>query len=411
VDNKPDNIQNPIGVAIDLGTTYINASLCNLITGERLKETILSNPQISMGTDILHRLVAANENEKQAQWLQRVVIDAIGESITEITGKERKLLEAIEKVYIVGNTAMLSLMTGHNIKKLLKPESWLEPITCYPKAALEWADVWGLRKTTDIQVLQPLGGFVGSDLLAGLLYTKMDQLKEPALFIDFGTNSEITLWDGNKFWVTAAAGGPAFEGCGISCGMAALPGAVYCIDNTNKYDEWQYSVIGGKEPKGVCGSAMVDALALLLKTQALHPNGRIKEKNKEELSLPGLPLSLTHRDIDIFQRAKAAIAAGWETLYLEAGIKLDRLSTIYIGGAFGEYLNPNNAMSIGLLPLLSPERVKVLGNTALNGCLEIISCPEKNTLESIRNRTLLLNLAAIPTFEDRYFSNLFLQPV
>jgi len=122
VDNKPDNIQNPIGVAIDLGTTYINASLCNLITGERLKETILSNPQISMGTDILHRLVAANENEKQAQWLQRVVIDAIGESITEITGKERKLLEAIEKVYIVGNTAMLSLMTGHNIKKLLKPE-------------------------------------------------------------------------------------------------------------------------------------------------------------------------------------------------------------------------------------------------------------------------------------------------
>lgn len=409
---KEDNhLCRSFGIAIDLGTTYINIALIDLNSCKELWYGVKLNPQSQISADIIQRLVSAKNSKKQARQLKQSVVDAILETLY-IAVKEIEIsLGDIISVAIVGNTAMLSLFSGKNYDTLLDPEYWMSPVDCSLESNSELIKSWKLSNQAQIKIIQPLGGFVGSDLLSGLIYTKIDKIGSIALFIDFGTNSEIALWDGNKYWITSTAGGPAFEGGCISNGMPAVKGAIYRLQKVQG-NNIEHCVIGGGEPKGICGSAMIDALAYFLKEGLLKQNGRFSDKGVNELNLPALPFSMNHQDIDILQRAKAAIAAGWETLCIEAGISIDKIDRIYVGGAFGEYLNPKHAIQIGLLPLVSEDKVHICGNSALKGCKHLI-CDQSQIkeIDKLRDNSKLLNLASVQLFEDRFFQNLFLKPV
>jgi uncharacterized 2Fe-2S/4Fe-4S cluster protein (DUF4445 family) len=185
------------------------------------------NPQSYFGTDVLTRLMNASESPDRMQEIGRLVRDAIGGALRDIWFEGGWNGQEIGRIMIVGNSAMLALLAERNAHLLLQPESWIRAIDCQPENTDSWRRSWGCDANAIIEVIQPLAGFVGSDLLAGVLAIKLTQGTAGSLLVDFGTNSEIALWDGRQLWVTSAAGGPAFEGWGISCGMPAEPGAIY----------------------------------------------------------------------------------------------------------------------------------------------------------------------------------------
>jgi len=409
--NSFQETDHPYGMAIDLGTTNISLSLWNLATGRRLTGQYSKNPQLAFGFDVMTRLAIASEDKEIATRLSEQVVAAIGEGLWHIAVGEGIDSHSIRKMVVVGNTAMLALLTQENYTMLLEPAHWLDFIGCLPKDSESWKILWGLHPQAIIEIIQPLAGFIGSDLLAGVMMTRLLENEGSALFIDFGTNSEIALWNGRNLWVTSAAGGPAFEGCGLQCGMPAESGAIYRI--SYKEGSWNFAVINGHEPCGLCGSGMVDLMASLLKLEKVTKMGKFVHplprgnflivNNKKSIVL-------TEKDVDIFQRAKAAIGAGIKVLLSEANLCYKDLRKIYVSGAFGTLLNRENAQIIGLLPKIEAHLIKLVGNAALSGCENVLlSSDAAKQLADIREKTHMINLAQHPYFEDLFVENLYLQ--
>ena len=201
-----------LGVAVDLGTTHICLSLWDLTTGDRLTGLSGLNPQHHFGSDLMARLVAASASQQAAAEIGLLVQEAIGEALRLMTDTAGCDLQQIERVLIVGNSAMLALLSGRNHHLLLQPAYWSAEIDCLPAETDAWRAAWGLHPGSAIELVPPLAGFVGSDLLAGILATHLNRQTAPALLVDFGTNSEIALWTGDTLWVTATAGGAGVRG-------------------------------------------------------------------------------------------------------------------------------------------------------------------------------------------------------
>ena len=404
-------LEHPYGAAVDLGTTHINLSLYELETGQCLGDRYGLNPQMDFGSDVMTRLIAASESPEQAETLGQLAIKAIGDGLLDMARREGINLQQVVRLILVGNSAMLALLSGRNHGLLLQPSHWEHPIDCLPSDTEPWVDSWGLHPRARVAVMPPLAGFVGSDLLAGAVTTHLTENGSGTLFIDFGTNSEIALWDGEVLWVTSAAGGPAFEGSGISCGLPVSPGAVYRVnqrDGTLNYD-----VIGNTEPHGLCGSGLVDLIANLTRSGTLTRLGRFAPTvPKGGVALPGKNrnIVLTKRDVDIFQRAKAAIGVGVQVLIAEAGVR--DLRRIYVGGAFGRFLNVQNAQDIGLLPVIHPDLVELCGNTALAGCEDMLLSPMAvERFNQLENEARVINLSQYPDFDDLFLENLYIKPI
>ena len=425
----------PYGAAVDIGTTHISVSLYDLSTGEWFAGRTGLNPQACFGADVVTRLIAYNESREAARTLRGLIVDAIGSAIMDIAVREGIGLEQVVKVTLGGNTAMLAVLSGRNCDLLLQPAYWMAPIGCLPENPGEFSATWGIHPEAIIEVTEPLAGFVGSDLLAGVLATKLIEEEPGALLIDFGTNSEIALWDGESLWVTSAAGGPAFEGCGISCGIPGEPGAIFQVREhpggavapgaacTNFEDvifwnklacfDLEFRTIDDERPLGLCGSGIVDLIACLVRSGKLTSIGRFSP----EIPQSGLVLLngdrqqmlLTKKDVDIFQRAKAAIFAGVQVLLSMAKLTPGQLRRIYIGGAFGHFLNRENARQIGLLPDLGSNAIELCGNIALRGCEELLMSEDSGkTLNKIKSKARLINMAQCAEFEDFFMEGLYL---
>jgi uncharacterized 2Fe-2S/4Fe-4S cluster protein (DUF4445 family) len=223
----------------------------------------------------------------------------------------------------------------------------------------------------------------------------------------------MALWDGQTLWVTSAAGGPAFEGCGMKCGMPAEPGAIYRFGGPPGSDGLDFQVLGGGEAKGFCGSGLVDLIACLRDSGELTRTGGFASlRPKEGYVVPRTDpvIRLTKADVDTFQRAKAALGAGISTLLARAQLSAAKLSRICVCGAFGRNLNVRNAQRIGLLPDAPPGRVELCGNTALAGCERLLLSPTRTeVLASLRKRTAIVNLSQSFDFEALFLENLYLQ--
>ncbi|NJD07326.1 MAG: DUF4445 domain-containing protein [Methylococcaceae bacterium] len=405
----------PLGLAVDLGTTHIRVSLWDRRNGQRLSALTTRNPQSGYGSDVLSRLEAAAGGA--AHQLSASVLAALGSALGDASALAfgAAAIDHVGRCVIVGNTAMLLLLTQNPSARLLDPVNWRNRISCQPPDGSEWRAPWGLPDRAVVEIAQPLSGFIGSDLLACVLVSRLMEHDVPALLIDVGTNTELALWDGNRLWVTSSPGGPAFEGVGISCGMAGDPGAVYRLQPGESGDELKAAVIGDRIAVGLCGSGLVDAVALLRARGVLRPSGRFNAAPRPggyPLKLAGgSELSIEPGDIDAFQRGKAAIAASAQALLTEAGMRWEHLHKLHLCGVFGQHLQLDNARAVGLIPGLPDDRVAMHSHAALRGCEEaLLERDGCRLLETVAERCRPLNPAHIEHFEDLFIDHLRLQP-
>lgn len=405
--------QHIYGVAVDLGTTHIRVSLWDRKHGQRIATRRGPNPQASFGADVLNRLAAARQPgraQELAKLARDAVIDAIHDMLARDVGEVTPMLAEIGHVVIAGNTAMLALLTGHGGENLLDPENWQRAIDCRPADEPHWQAAWRLPNAR-IEVLPPVAGFVGSDLLADLLATQFAAGPEAALLIDIGTNTEIALWDGKNIHVTSVPGGPAFESGGVGFGMPAEPGAISGVRHAG--DRIEFDVIGGGDARGFCGSGLLDAVAVMLEAGILKPSGRFAaptDAGGYRLD-PGNPrTAVTGSAVDAFQRAKAATAAAIAVLLAEAGMHHEQIRSVYVCGAFGRRLNLANARAVGLLPAMPMALTWLLGDATLGGCETMLLARESAaTVEKLAKCLRLINVTLVLWYEDRYIEELRLQ--
>jgi uncharacterized 2Fe-2S/4Fe-4S cluster protein (DUF4445 family) len=401
---KPSLPNARYAVAVDLGSTHCRLSLWDSTNQQRVATYSCFNPQAYYGTDILSRLTTAISDKAALHSMSKMVLSIIRWVINDWC---RSQTIHIEEILIVGNTAMLTLLAKKNGEKLLQPDYWTQAIDCTLDSKT--------LKQIPIAVVQPLAGFVGSDLLAGIFATRLTESSQSALLIDFGTNTEIALWHSQTLWITSVPGGPAFEGCGISCGVAAEMGAISRISYDASRHEFNGVMIGEGEIKGLCGSALCDVIACLITSGQLKKNGRFTQPVSElEINLINLGYCfiIEKRDIDIFQRAKAATGAGIAQLLSVAGASLTDLTRLCIGGAFGQFLNSQHAQAIGLLPCCEAEKIELCGNTALIGCEQLLTNDEaKMQLNLLRQQVNIVNMSQLMSYEQAFVNNLYLQPI
>jgi len=411
----PDNFT-PIGLAVDVGSTKIACFLVNLRSGQTLAARGIANPQIAFGEDIMSRLGAVLENPANAKALQQGVIQSIQSTVDEMCANLGIPIDHVMDACLVGNTAMHHLFLG-------LPTNALAMSPFVPSTGSELnpaADELGLQLMPGARAYAPpvIAGFVGSDHLAFLLAAGFGEDNRTRLGIDIGTNTEIALQHAGRIVSVSTASGPAFEGAHIRLGMRAALGA---IDHVN-IDESGFAhcqVIGSQPASGICGSGILDALAELRRTQLINHRGRL---DKSPLAIRADPqkkpvfvlmpesasqreISLDQKDIDQILLAKGAIRAGIDILMDYLHVPLSAIDEIVIAGAFGSYMNPEQAVRIGLLPDIPLERIHAVGNAAGVGARMLLAS-KKMRLKALKLAWKIeyLELTIYPNF-NLFFAN------
>ena len=403
----------PLGVAIDLGTTHLRVSLWDVAAGRVVGRRMALNPQLAFGANVLSRLVTAHESPGHAEDMHAFLVDTLGVALPRLAEAAGRPTSAIGRVVLVGNTSMLALATKSDCADLLDPDGWTRPFVCERREDL-FVRGWQLHPAARVEFVAPLAGFVGSDLVAAVQATRLCEGAPGALLIDFGTNSEVAYWDGVTLWVTSAAGGPAFEGSGTSCGMPAVPGAIRRATLTQGVPaSFQTEVIGGGPGEGLSGSGLVDVIAALTDGGLLTAAGNFaRERTGPSVVVQAdPPVVLTRRDVDAFQRAKAAIGAAIVLLLERPGGNAP-LSRVCVCGAFGEHLDVAHAQRVGLLPPVPPGLVELHGQAALAGAERwLLGSDPERAVADIAARARVLNLAHDAAYEGRFVDQLRLRPM
>ena len=394
-----------LGVAIDLGTTTLAGQLLDLRTGHVLAVGTGLNAQALHGADILSRIDYARHHGGQPV-LERLIRGQISGLIGELLGAASATPGALRDVVLVGNTAMHHLFCGLDITPLAAHpfEPATDAVQLFTAKELGWREssgavgLTGIAPETRVRFLPGLGSFVGSDLLAGVLATRMHEQPALTVLVDLGTNGEIVVGNRDRLLCASTAAGPAFEGARISCGMRAATGAISEV--TVAEGRLECRVLGHTAARGICGSGLVDAVACALDLGLVQPDGKLA--NGGNLALAP-SVSLLQADIRELQLAKGAIAAGIRILLRQWGATDDDVHRVWLAGAFGNYINRASARRIGLIDF-PPENVLPAGNTALLGAkLALFNLPsEAGAYEAIRSRTQHVPLNEDPQFMAIY---------
>ena len=382
-----------LGIAVDLGTTTLVTQLLDLTSGRILAVETDLNPQKKYGSDLITRLESALRLGSEE--MTRIIRSKIGEMIQKMMSDKK---DTVDQVVLVGNTVMHHFFNGYDITPLsFYPfESDHLAMASFTSTELDWPGIL----CSNVNFYPSIGSFVGSDILAGILATRMHLRKEYSVLIDLGTNGEIVVGNREKMLCASTAAGPAFEGAGISMGMLATTGAISSISSSG--DDWNCHVIGNTSPVGICGSGLIDAVHLLLESGKVGSFGEIVSGDQEIML--DEPVKLTQKDIQEFQLAKAAIATGIQILIRKLSLNLSDIDNVYIAGGFGSYINLENVKSTGMLDF-SIEIIHQLGNTALMGA-KMLLFADPSTPDLILSNTRHVNLESEPDFQDLYVDNL-----
>jgi uncharacterized 2Fe-2S/4Fe-4S cluster protein (DUF4445 family) len=307
-------------------------------------------------------------------------------------------------VCIVGNTVMHHLFSGLDVAPLSQYpfQSPTIGIQLFESSQLGWSAV---PKST-IRFLPCLGSFVGSDILAGILATNIHKSEELVCLIDLGTNGEIVIGNKERLLFCSTAAGPAFEGSCISMGMRATTGAIVQVTDSN--GSFECRVLGNVPPKGICGSGLVDAVAVGLTTRHIREDGKINAESAVVSLCP--PVQLTQGDIRELQVAKAAIAAGVQILTKNLGSTVSDLTKVYLAGAFGNYIDRSNAFRIGLLPV-PPAKIQPSGNSALLGAKLALFQANEDIYTQIRNLGHHVELNLDEQFQEIFINEMLFPEV
>ncbi|NDP21099.1 MAG: DUF4445 domain-containing protein [Paludibacter sp.] len=375
------------GVAVDLGTTTLVAQLIDLSTAKVIAVETMLNPQAKFGADLISRIQSGIDGK--AVEMTTVIRSAIGSMIDLMLQKHNV---EIRKIVIVGNTAMQLIFSREDVS----------PLAMYPfevknlgmKTFIPNELGWKTKVAESVQFYPSIGSFVGSDILAGIAATGLGEKEHYTALIDLGTNGEIVVGNKDRIVCASTAAGPAFEGTNISMGMRAVTGAISSLHLEN--GKIIANVIGNTEPKGICGSALVDAIAIFRKLEMIGDFGDINSGDTQ-ISIAG-KVKITRKDINEFQLAKAAIAAGLEILTQELSIQLSDINELYIAGGFGSYINLKHVSEIGMIEL-PEQKIRKMGNTALLGAKMFLFSNLK-IVEDILVKTIHVNLETNPDFEN-----------
>jgi uncharacterized 2Fe-2S/4Fe-4S cluster protein (DUF4445 family) len=410
--------QSPVlGFAVDLGTTKIAGYLVDLKDGRTLASKGVMNPQISYGEDIISRIQGALTSATVGADMQRAVVEALNQLASDLCHEVRAAVSDIVDAVIVCNTAMHHLLLGLPVKQLV-----LAPFVPAASRALDCKtrDI-GLRVASGAYVhfLPNIAGFVGGDHVAMLL--AMMQTKPGGLVIalDIGTNTEVSLIDGENISSVSCASGPAFEGYHIKHGMRAARGAIEKLRIEN--NAIQIQTIDDAPPAGICGSGVLDAMAQLYLAGVVdgsgrmldgHPRVRTGHEYREfvlvEQGESGAPMTvvLTQHDIRELQLAKAAIRTGIQVLLATKGRKEQELDQVIIAGAFGSYIDVASAVAIGMMPNLSLERFRQVGNAAGMGAkMALVSSSQRMKAQTMAARVKYVELGSAPQFSETFLDS------
>lgn len=381
-------------LAFDIGTTTVVGYLLDGKKGGTIAAVSSPNPQREFGADVISRIQYALKED--AEQIQKVILDTLKALTLEAAAKAEISAEEITVVSLVGNTCMHHLFLGIDVKSLATPPYQASVTKALVLPAKDYLPV---SEDAQLRVLPNISGFVGADTSGCILASAMDEAEEWTLLVDIGTNGEMVLGKGRKRIACSTAAGPAFEGAKIECGMRGAEGAVdhVWLDG----EEVRCSVIGGGKATGICGSGILDAVAVLLKKGVIAPNGRMKEKRfilKDEVYL-------SQKDVRQVQLAKSAIRSGIELLAKTEGIEISQIQKLLLAGAFGNFMSPESACAIGLLPPLLLNKIESAGNAAGEGAkAAAISRAAFEKAEKLAGETEFLELASLPEFQKTYLN-------
>jgi len=416
---KGDTSKKLLGLAIDIGTSKIVGYVVDLTIGKTIGIGSIENPQVTYGEDILSRITFAMADDEKLEALQRLVVEGINELINKVCAEANANPDDIYEATVVGNTAMHHLFLAIQPKHLA-----LSPYTPAVRGPMNiYAKELNIRMNPNgiIHVLPVIAGFVGADAVADVLASGIYDLEELSLLIDIGTNTELFLSNAADILSCSCASGPAFEGAHIKHGMKAATGAIEKVRIDPDSYEVEYETIDGAKPMGLCGSAVVDIIAELLKCGIINRQGRF-ERNvtsprlripngdvefvlaRSEETFTGKAVTITQKDIGEIQLAKAAIFAGCSILMRRQNVKIKDLDRVFVAGAFGSYINPENAKFIGLVPDVPTEKIRFVGNTAISGAkMALVSKEARETAEMLSKKVRYLELATDPDFTEEFF--------
>lgn len=384
------------GLAIDIGTSTVVMELVDLVTGTCAGRVSALNSQASYGADVVSRISFAFQEPDNLKRLRKSIIHLLNELAGELTQTSGVPRNRVYEAVIAGNTAMNHFLCGVSVDSLaLSPfHAVFSALPPFPAQEIGLE----LHPAARVFVVPNIKSFVGGDITSGLAACALAEKTGNVLFIDIGTNGEIILKKGPQFIATSTAAGPAFEGMSISCGMLAVEGAVARVEWR---DGFRLQTLGSGPPHGLCGTGLIDVLALSLDRGLVRRDGKISGREKR-LRL-GDKLHLTQNDIRELQLAAAAIKTGVRLMLREFEVPLKTLDAVYVAGAFGNSLDIRNAKALGLLPGIPEKKITFVGNSSLAGARKLLlSAPERIAAESLARSITHVSLATRPDFQDEF---------
>ncbi len=424
----PEMPSGQFGIAIDVGTTTLAAYLVDVQSGTVVDVVSALNAQQKFGADVISRIHHTMEHEEGAEELRNTIVTQLDDICGRLAERGKINPSEVVLVHITGNTTMMHLAAGLPAQNIAAAPF----IPTTTDSIVESA--WNLGLTSlphaKARLLPAVSGYVGADIVAAILSAGVHHKDTTALLIDIGTNGEIVLKHHGVIYCCSTAAGPAFEGAQIHDGVGGIRGAVNAIHFDG--DKPEYTTIADEAPLGICGSGITDALAILLRVGVVDETGRmlgppdsgdlqaalasrLQEVDGEpafmlvpaEETSTGSPVVMTQKDVREIQLAKAAIAAGIETLIQEAGIAVDEVEALYLAGGFGSYLRKESAVAIGLLPSELGGRITVLGNAAGKGAvLTLLSEAMTADALGVADDTVYVELSSSAAFQMAYISQM-----
>ena len=425
LDVQPGDTRSALyGVAVDIGTTTVVLYAYDLNTGELLDTVAALNSQIAHGGDVISRIQYAVEKPDGTDELHRLILRCINELLARVEEHHPGFVNDLWHMVLCGNSAMQHFFLGLDPSGLAAA-----PFTNATEHAVTGTgEEYGLvmAKAGRVDFLPLLGGFVGADTAAVLL--TLPENGQRRLMVDLGTNGEIAVGLNGAFQVASTACGPALEGGCIECGMRAAPGAIRHV--TVDANGVQLQTIGGSEPVGLCGSGIIDAVAELLRWAVIDPSGRMLSRAEYAGSHADSPLSdrleyaaehdpcfvlsrgehtvcLTQKDVRQIQLAKSAVCSGCIALLADNGLTPQDVDALYLSGAFGSYMDIDNALAIGLLPPVPRERIVSVGNGAGQGVqMCLLDREQLSRSAALPSLTVHRELASDRQFAEEYMANM-----
>ena len=400
--------KNNYGLAVDIGTTTIAVSLLDMNNGLELYAAAGYNTQGMRGDDVLSRIEYAADGGTGE--LRELVVGAINDLVGSYVGDGFRT-DDIGAAYISGNTTMIHLFLGIDPSPIRLPP--YQPV-------LKEAEITGkesrlnISKKAKVICMPSPAAYVGGDVISDIISSGMDKDDELAIMIDVGTNGEVALGNRDVMLVCSSSAGPAFEGGKMTSGMMARPGAIdsFRIDDDGNFI---FTVIAGSEPKGICGSGLIDVAAQLFLKGMIDKKGKFTKKVRT-MTVGGKKLLTITKDVFISEDdireiilTKAAIYSASASLIRGLGVSMDDISKIYIAGGFGNFINTESAVAIGMLPDVPRERFVYLGNASLAGAKHaLLSSSARKRIKEVFGRTTYVDLSSDPAFSDEYMSALFI---